>query len=176
MLLVGLGAHGARWETHGNDDGTNLARERCRRHSSQVRRKRCVDVYLAKKTSAVAAPALPNETSSPCVEPADSLDRASRSRLDSCLHAPERDASRSTWLHAHIVQPPQPCKSEPMALSAALRTDCLSAAGEANWTGDGLVDIRPECGRRWLQTSCARRLFEGRDALFIGNSVVRRQV
>ena len=58
----------------------------------------------------------------------------------------------------------------------AVRARCLLHAGNANWTATGLVDGRPECGRAWLRTGCARRLFSGRDALFIGNSVIRRQM
>ena len=98
--------------------------------------------------------------------------------MDACLHVKEDAATNGgTWLHHHILHPPEKmCTAT--RLTPSLTASCLQGAGDANWTAapKGLADGRPECGRTWLRTACARELFAGRDALFIGNSVVRRQM
>lgn len=63
---------------------------------------------------------------------------------------------------------------------------CLSAVGDARWTADGLVDANSSavaaslanggCGRHWMGTAEARCLLSNKNLLFIGNSVVRRQL
>lgn len=98
-------------------------------------------------------------------------------RVDECLHEPERDTN-SALLHAHIVVPPTSCSPSRVALPPAERARCLLHAGRANWTAtaEGLRDDEPECGRTWMAAGCARKLLAGRDLLFIGNSVIRRQM
>ena len=83
---------------------------------------------------------------------------------------------------------------------------CLSKAGDARWTADGLVDAPEaaaatedaaaaaaaataaaapppanasgsgECGRHWVGTAETRCLLGGKNLVFFGNSVVRRQM
>lgn len=55
---------------------------------------------------------------------------------------------------------------------------CIHAAGRAVWTPRGPVDAPGgvQCGRQWLGTPEVRCLFAGRDVLFMGNSVTRRQM
>ena len=164
------------------DDGTALGKQRCKQKRASNRRA-CVQAYLEKKRAATgASDAGATATSrgkdvAECPAPSDSLSEADSLRMAQCLHGAE--LAQPEWLREHILREEDAgtCSLPAMPPGRdSVRARCLLHAGNANWTATGLVDGRPECGRAWLRTGCARRLFSGRDALFIGNSVIRRQM
>ena len=65
-----------------------------------------------------------------------------------------------------------------IARSSSTRRGCARSAGAAAWTDRGPSDFGGDsgCGRRWIGTAEARCLLSGRDLLFVGNSVTRRQM
>jgi hypothetical protein len=93
-----------------------------------------------------------------------------------CMHQRERfNASFRAWMYEHLSQPSSgTCAPSPHRTTT--QRSCLYDAGNAKWSPAGLVDARPECGRHWVRTACARALFAGRDAMLVGNSVIRRQL
>ena len=178
VVILLMASSGAVRKT--SDDGTALAIERCKdRFSNREARRGCVTAYMERKKASTTDMAM--ESASPtlgCTEPNDEMTAAERMKIDRCLHSPETRLN-SAWLHEHLSTPVQPCQPASAALvnmSPSARLRCLQLAGEANWTAHGLVDGAPGCGRTWLSTGCARALFAGRDTLFIGNSVIRRQM
>jgi hypothetical protein len=75
---------------------------------------------------------------------------------------------------------------DPSQLAPKARS-CLARVGDARWTADGLVELADanatagvgaptSCGRTWQGTAEARCLLSGKDLVFFGNSVVRRQM
>ena len=72
----------------------------------------------------------------------------------------------------------RPLQAQPEAQQSERTLKCLRVAGRALWTQRGPVDspAGPECGRRWISSPEARCLLAGRDVLFMGNSVTRRQM
>ena len=159
-----------------SDDGTALALERCKhRFSSGPLRKQCKQSYLERKRPTTIASSESSTSLTGCAEPSDGMSTAERLRIDQCLHAPETH-EHTDWLHSHISSPVNACVAGTDALSPSARARCLAHVGSANWTARGLTDGMPECGRAWFATGCARKLFAGRDVLFIGNSVIRRQM
>ena len=169
------------------DDGTELAKQNCRRRfSSPVDRKACFSDYIDQKSISTSASAAAHAVeqqrlAAACAEPSDVATPQEKQALDQCLHGRER-GTLSDLLYRHLLESPtlgDAAAAIPMTApttAASLRRGCLVAAGDANWTSAGLADDRPECGRRWMRTGAARRLFSGHDLLFIGNSVVRRQM
>ena len=158
------------------DDGTLQARERCKKKRTAEQRKSCLQAYLELKQPAAVQPSLAT-ASHFCGEPSDDATKEERLRMDQCLHGKEVPLP-GDWLHHHLWHEPGECvesRTRPLQPASAVQA-CLRRAGDANWTASGLSDGRPECGRTWVRTSCARQLFAGRDALFIGNSVIRRQM
>jgi hypothetical protein len=164
---------------HTADDGTAMARERCQRKGQGAERKACLMQYLSSKAISTAhggeqgsSSKVPGAT---CEEPSDKLSTEEQEELASCLHKREAGLN-AKWLHEHLwIDDMARCPAI-AELPHSIRRLCVVRAGEANWTDAGLVDDSPECGRSWLRTGCARELFAGRDALFIGNSVIRRQM
>ena len=87
--------------------------------------------------------------------------------------------------HPHPHPQPSPSPS-PSALTLALtltlnphpRPRPRPRPGESLWTEQGPADgvSGLQCGRRWRGSAEARCLFAGRDVLFMGNSVTRRQM
>jgi len=117
---------------------------------------------------------------------------AARAEMARCLRAKpaaESAAARKLeqLLHRHLWSPEDAASSSgrcrPFApgglvsSSTAATHACLRAAGAAKWAADGLRDAsNTTCGRRWQGTAEARCLLAGRDLLFVGNSVMRRQM
>ena len=157
------------------DDGTAAAQKQCKKRSrSAPERRACVKSYLERKASATSAAVDTGHIAGGCDEPTDQMSNKERLSIDQCLHTAEKD--NSEWLHAHISQPATACGDNALSLSPTLRSHCLLHAGVANWTGRGLVDGQPECGRTWMAAECARKLLANRNLMFIGNSVIRRQM
>jgi hypothetical protein len=112
---------------------------------------------------------------------------AARQEMARCLRSKPSAESAATrkldlLLHRHLWEDaPRPSRCTPfpqVAPSEEART-CLRDAGAVRWTADGLQQVNgtASCGdRRWLGTADARCLLAGRDVLFVGNSVVRRQM
>ena len=165
------------------DDGTQRAKQRCKAKRRSERRS-CVQDYLDRKRLASGGDAqaeAARASAISCPAPSDAATAQENAKLAQCLHSKERP--NNDFLREHLVQPPASAFPPPPACAAArpklapaaLRR-CIKTAGHANWTATGLVDGSPECGRSWLRTACVRGMFEGVDALFIGNSVIRRQM
>ena len=182
ILALLLASHGAPVRAT-RDDGTAQAQLACKkRHRNAAERRACLSTYLERKASATSSSAGTAHAAvleDGCAEPTDDMSSAQRLVIDQCLHAAEGDNSK--WLHAHISQPVAACHADEQGedtkpMSAALRRRCLFHAGDANWTARGLLDNHPECGRTWIAADCARKLLAGRDLMFIGNSVIRRQM
>ena len=162
------------------DDATELAKLRCKRFKNTPERKACLQAYLARKahTAVELATLLPHEQNSSCPTPSDTATPQERLRLDQCLHESEK-GQNFDLLYSHILKSPVEACAEPPfeALSSEMLRECLLHAGDAKWMPNGLVDVSgPECTRRWMHSGCVRQLFAGVDALFIGNSVIRRQM
>ena len=168
------------------DDGTLLAKKKCRRSENK---RTCVREYTRKK-SAVSEdnPTASAPVSSRCALPSDSMSDKDRQAMARCLRArpAETDASKKldTLLHRHLWQD-TPATGRCVAFlqrglpSSSTVRSCLRNAGAATWTADGLQDIngsQSACGRRWHGTKDARCLLKNKDLAFIGNSVIRRQM
>ena len=171
------------------DDGTRAAKRQCTvktRGSGAGARRQCVQSYLEQKAS-VSATTEPADSRRRCALPSDGMSAKARQDMARCLRAPAASTSRAahdidTMLHQHLWQeplPPERCMpfvGSDSPRPAGLRS-CLHAAGSARWTANGLVDANSSsCGRRWMGTAEARCLLSNRDVLFLGNSVVRRQM
>ena len=162
------------------DDATELAKLRCKRFKNTPERKACLQAYLARKahTAVELATLLPHEQNSSCPTPSDTATPQERLRLDQCLHESEK-GQNFDLLYSHILKSPVEACAEPPfeALSSEMLRECLLHASDTKWMPNGLVDVSgPECTRRWMHSGCVRQLFAGVDALFIGNSVIRRQM
>ena len=98
------------------------------------------------------------------------------------------DSDLGRMMRQHLWQQPAPlptgqCHSFRSIATAQLKLaqqECLLKVGDAKWSVEGLVDAdeskRTQCGRKWMGTAETRCLLAGHDLLFIGNSVVRRQM
>ncbi len=122
---------------------------------------------------------------------------ASKAELNAqakCLQAASElvdDSALGRLVLRHLFEPPaRPPTCEAFRqvsvdqLSSAERA-CLAATGDARWVETGLVDApsnasasKPAggCARSWLGAGETRCLLQGKDLLFLGNSVVRRQL
>ena len=180
------------------DDGTRAAKARCRRSASRsaVDRRACVSAYLAKKaigSNDSVAEYVARSGPRRCATPSDSMSDADRVEMARCLRAmapPTAGAAlaMSTLVHQHLWTPPAapPPQCKPLGTSATTTTvrgassasaECVKSAGMASWSVSGLASENgSECGRHWQGTAEVRCLFADRDVLFIGNSVMRRQV
>ena len=97
------------------------------------------------------------------------------------------DSELGHLMRAHLFSQPEPpdasdtCQAfgqlSPAELSPSQRA-CIDGAGDARWGARGLEGVNGSeaCGRRWYGTRDVRCLLRGKDVLFVGNSVVRRQV
>lgn len=107
-----------------------------------------------------------------------------------CMQAEAQEVDESDLgrlMRRHLwTQPAKPAQCEsfrqvsPEQMRPSQR-ECISRTGDARWTAAGLVDDTngssgSSCGRHWMGSGEARCLFGGKDVLFIGNSVVRRQL
>ena len=182
--------------TDTEDDGTLAAKRRCTaksRGGSKKARRQCVQSYLDQKASLGDAPTTAAASAARCPLPTDDMPSAARQKMARCLRQPPpadsaTAASLDDLLHRHLWDPPTPpAKCQPFAQQrAATRSPqlraCLQAAGDAQWTASGLVDSANAtssangCDRRWTGAGEARCLLGDRDVLFLGNSVVRRQM
>lgn len=116
--------------------------------------------------------------------------KPTKSELDAnakCLQAESGaldDSELGRLMRAHLwAQPTAASRCEPFGQVAPsqlspVATACARTVGAARWTASGLVSTNATdgCARRWQSTSDARCLLAGKDVLFIGNSVVRRQM
>ena len=114
----------------------------------------------------------------------EELDAQAKCLQKEALEVDESDLGRLLRRHLWAQPPPPAGKCEAFRgleldqLRPAVQS-CLRTLGEAKWTQDGLVDLnasRAACGRKWLGPAEARCLLAGKDVLFMGNSVVRRQM
>lgn len=119
------------------------------------------------------------------------LSKAEADEQARCLQTERNTVDESdlgVMMRRHLWQQPAPLPSgqchsfrsiAPAELKPAQR-ECLLTVGDAKWGIDGLVDTdetkRAQCGRKWMGTAETRCLLAGHDLLFIGNSVVRRQM
>ena len=97
------------------------------------------------------------------------------------------DSELGHLMRAHLFSQPEPpdasdtCQAfgqlSPAELTPSQRA-CVDSAGDARWGARGLEGVNGSeaCGRRWYGTRDVRCLLRGKDVLFVGNSVVRRQV
>jgi len=119
------------------------------------------------------------------------LSKAEADEQARCLQTERNTVDESDlgrMMRQHLWQQPAPlpadqCQSFRSIATAHLKPDrqeCLLKVGDAKWTVEGLVDSdaakRAQCGRKWMGTAETRCLLAGHDLLFIGNSVVRRQM
>ena len=126
---------------------------------------------------------------------------ASKEELDAQAQCMQREAQEvddsdlGLLMRRHLKAPILPLAAgatcapfrqiDPSQLSPKVR-NCLGGVGDARWTAEGLVDgngstasvraASASCGRAWLGTTDARCLLSGKDLIFFGNSVVRRQM
>ncbi len=135
-----------------------------------------------------------------CPKPKVGATKAELSAQADCLQREAQevdDSDLGMLMRRHLTAPvaPPPGACEPFRqlelrqVSARARS-CLARVGDARWTAEGLADApaagaappadsnasASACGRRWLGTSEVRCLLGGKDILFVGNSVVRRQM
>ncbi|KAL1519194.1 hypothetical protein AB1Y20_003454 [Prymnesium parvum] len=124
-----------------------------------------------------------------CPSPTDVAKEQRFNEMVGCLQGaaePPLDTSRlGEMMRRHLWLPPEEkrhCARTPFAevrlaaLDARARR-CALAAGDSRWTAEGPADApSSRCGRGWVGTAEARCLFAQTDALFIGNSVTRRQM
>ena len=116
---------------------------------------------------------------------------ASKEELDAqarCLQNEAKvidDSDLGRLMQQHLwTEPKAPAECQPFRqidvpqLRPEVRA-CLAQTGDARWTADGLADANESsahCGRQWVSTSQLRCMLQGKDLLFMGNSVVRRQM
>ena len=173
-----------------DDDGTRAAKKRCREAGPAARRS-CVRNYLQQKRALDAA-GPSGGGSSHCPLPGDKMTNAERQSMARCLRTPpppENDAAKSLdrLLHQHLFLQPQsspPSRCKPFAMTVPDEPSsrlCLRRAGAARWTAAGLASNSSDgdhslCSRQRLGTTDLRCLVGNRDLMFLGNSVVRRQM
>ena len=108
-----------------------------------------------------------------------------------CLQA-ERDtvdeSDLGQLMRRHLWKQPEPLPAEQCHAFRSVekeqlkpaQQECLGKVGNAKWTAEGLVDADPadkaKCRRHWMGAAETRCLLAGHDLLFVGNSVVRRQM
>ena len=132
----------------------------------------------------------------PCVDPRLSRGRApgtAHQRFTRVVRAGQADSTMvddselGHLMRAHLFSQPEPpdasdtCQAfgqlSPAELTPSQRA-CVDSAGDARWGARGPEGVNGSetCGRRWYGTRDVRCLLRGKDVLFVGNSVVRRQV
>lgn len=136
-----------------------------------------------------------------CPKPKEVATKAELDQQAACMQREAREVDNSDLgllMRRHLREPTAPLPAgercapfrqvDSSQLSSRVHA-CLALVGEARWTSQGVVDapnstLPPSeggvpasvCGRRWLGTTDSRCLLRGKDLLFIGNSVVRRQM
>ena len=169
-----------------DDDGTAAAKRRCRtrRALGAKERRACVKSYLDSKADVTHAAAPLSEQG--CTKPSPAASSEERRSLARCLVQPE-PLQVGELFRRHLFRTPPSVPADRCKPFAGMLPDemppllssCVARVGEARWSpSHGLRDgLEERCGQRpWLGTPEARCLLAGRDLLFIGNSVVRRQM
>jgi hypothetical protein len=170
-----------------DDDGTRAAKKACTaQHLGPSARRACIRAYNERKKSIIesSTPSVVTNTSARCMLPSDDMSDPARQSMARCLRIPHDTPSAKLLqrrMHEHLWTSPLDADrcvpfSAPVHPSS---TQCLRHVGDAHWTADGLVSVSTsarECPQRISGTSHARCLLANRDLLFMGNSVVRRQM